>query len=315
MPELKELFDMVSQKVEPDLEAWREQERRQRRSARHRRIGAFALVAALGVAAAVIFMMSRPREDRSVDVGRSVDDGIVPTYEAMAGVWLNQGPSPGWSGLMAQFGRDGSFAFDAEGELGVSPANVGTYEIDGHVVTFTSGSGGDTCSTGESFSMRVGVRDDGRLHGVMLEEGCRTAKDTEFLWTRVSPASDAGSAITTEATGAIEQPTDLFSARGTWLLEGTGHVLRIDGSGTYAIDDDGQLASDPFDEGSIELNGRRLALTSGTASRGCEEGARWVWGGVVKDPSGTVMRGSTREDACGHGVDDEELIWIRISAP
>jgi hypothetical protein len=314
MPELKEVFDVVSQKVEPDLEAWREQERRQRRTARNRRIGVFALVAALGVAAAVISMASRPQEERTVDVGHPVD-GSVPTNEAMAGLWLNQGPSPGWSGLMAQFGRDGSFAFDAEGELGVSPANVGTYEIDGHVVTFTSGSGGDTCSTGESFSMRVGVRDDGQLHGVMLEDGCRTAKDTEFIWTRVSPASDAGTAITTDATGVLEPPADLFSLRGTWLLQGTGLVLRIDWSGTYAVDDAGQLASEPFDEGTVELNGRRLTLTSGASSRGCDEGARWVLGGVITKPSGEVMRGSTREDGCGHGVDGTDLIWIRISAP
>ena len=313
MPELKEVFDMVSQKVEPDLEAWREQERRHRRIARNRRIGAFALVAALGVAAAVISMKSRPKEDRTHDVGHAVD-GTVPTNETMAGLWLNQGPS--WPGLMAQFGRDGSFAFDDQGELGVSPANVGTYQIDGHVVTFTSGSGGDTCSTGESFSMWVGVRDDDQLHGVMLEEGCRAAKDTEFIWTRVSPASEAGTAITTGATGgALEPPTDLFSLRGTWLLEGTGQVLRIDWSGTYAIDDAGQLASDPFDEGSVELKGRRLTLTSDASSRGCDEGARWVWGGVNTDPSGEVMRVSTRRDGCGHGVDGTELLWIRISAP
>jgi hypothetical protein len=31
MPELKEVFDMVSQKVEPDLDSWNQQERRQRR--------------------------------------------------------------------------------------------------------------------------------------------------------------------------------------------------------------------------------------------------------------------------------------------
>jgi hypothetical protein len=315
MPELKEVFDMVTKQTEPDLDSWNQQEQRQRRTVRNRKIGAFALVAALGVAAGLISMMSGPQEDRTVDVGGSVVDGTaVPTNETMAGVWLNRGPSPGWSGLMAQFGQDGSFAFDAEGELGVSPANVGTYEIDGRVVTFTSGFGGDTCSTGESFSMRVGVRDDGQLLGLMLEAGCGTAKDTEFIWTRVSPASDAGIAITTDATGALEPPTDLFSLRGTWLLEGTGHVLRIDWSGTYAIDDAGQLASDPFDEGSVELNGRRLTLTSDASSRGCDEGARWVWGGVVTGSSGEVMRGSTREDGCGHSVDDAELIWIRISA-
>jgi hypothetical protein len=76
-------------------------------------------------------------------------------------------------------------------------------------------------------------------------------------------------------------------------------VLRIGWSGTYAIDDAGWLASDPFDEGSVELNGRRLTLTSGASSRGGDEGARWVLGGVVTEPSGEVMRGGSTRRSLG----------------
>jgi Tol biopolymer transport system component len=54
MPELKEVFDMVSQKVEPDADAWKQQDDRHRRATRNRRVGAFALVAAMGIVAAVI---------------------------------------------------------------------------------------------------------------------------------------------------------------------------------------------------------------------------------------------------------------------
>ena len=54
MPELKEVFEMVTKQSEPDLDSWREQEQRQRSTARNRRIGAFALVAAIGVVAIVI---------------------------------------------------------------------------------------------------------------------------------------------------------------------------------------------------------------------------------------------------------------------
>jgi Tol biopolymer transport system component len=54
--ELKELFDMVTSKTEPDLDAWREQEERQRKRANRRRGAAFAVaavVAGVAIVAAV----------------------------------------------------------------------------------------------------------------------------------------------------------------------------------------------------------------------------------------------------------------------
>lgn len=68
MPELKEVFDMVTKHTEPDLDSWKEQDQRQRRTARNRKIGAFALVAAL-LAVAAIVAITLPREDRTTDTG------------------------------------------------------------------------------------------------------------------------------------------------------------------------------------------------------------------------------------------------------
>ena len=53
MADLKEIFDMVTNKTEPDLDAWQQQERRQRRRAFGRRTAAFA-VAAVVLAAAIV---------------------------------------------------------------------------------------------------------------------------------------------------------------------------------------------------------------------------------------------------------------------
>jgi Tol biopolymer transport system component len=64
MPELKEVYDMVTKQTEPDLSSWNDQERRQRRTGRNRRIGAFALVAAILALAATI-AITLPRDDRS----------------------------------------------------------------------------------------------------------------------------------------------------------------------------------------------------------------------------------------------------------
>jgi Tol biopolymer transport system component len=75
MPELKEVFDVVTKQTEPDLDSWREQEQRQRRTARNRRVGAFALVAALGIVATLIAVNSLPDRRGTDQVG---DDPTVP---------------------------------------------------------------------------------------------------------------------------------------------------------------------------------------------------------------------------------------------
>ncbi len=54
MPELREVFEMATRQIEPDVDTWREQEARQRRRSRNRRTGVYALVAPLVIAATVI---------------------------------------------------------------------------------------------------------------------------------------------------------------------------------------------------------------------------------------------------------------------
>jgi tricorn protease-like protein len=61
MPELKELFTIVTHEVEPAADAWIEQERRQRRTVHTRKAAAIALVAAVIVGIAVFAVVSRPR--------------------------------------------------------------------------------------------------------------------------------------------------------------------------------------------------------------------------------------------------------------
>ena len=64
MPELKEVFEMVTKQIEPDVDPWKEQEQRQRQMARNRRAGAFGLVAAIAAAAAVIAISAIRPDDR-----------------------------------------------------------------------------------------------------------------------------------------------------------------------------------------------------------------------------------------------------------
>lgn len=59
MAELKELFDMVTEQKKPELGSWQEQERRQRRATRNRKLGAYGAVAALIAGLAVFALVAR----------------------------------------------------------------------------------------------------------------------------------------------------------------------------------------------------------------------------------------------------------------
>lgn len=69
MPELREVFQMTTKQIEPDVDAWREQERHQRRSGRNKKIGAFAVAAAIGLVAVVLIVVNRPGTETAIPGG------------------------------------------------------------------------------------------------------------------------------------------------------------------------------------------------------------------------------------------------------
>jgi hypothetical protein len=83
MAELREVFEMTTKQVEPDLDSWRDQERRQGRGRQRRRLGALAVAAAIGVAAIVLVLVTRPGETAPAPPGNDgpavypVDPGAV----------------------------------------------------------------------------------------------------------------------------------------------------------------------------------------------------------------------------------------------
>lgn len=54
MTELKEVFEMTTKQMEPDQDSWNQQERRQRRTARNRKVGALVVAAAIGLAVVLL---------------------------------------------------------------------------------------------------------------------------------------------------------------------------------------------------------------------------------------------------------------------
>jgi Tol biopolymer transport system component len=80
MPDLREVYEMVKQQTQPDMDSWAEQERRIRRAGRNRKIGAFALVAAIAVAA-FVFVMYDPGDDQSAIQPATDPESPAPVVE------------------------------------------------------------------------------------------------------------------------------------------------------------------------------------------------------------------------------------------
>ena len=64
MPELREVFEMTTKQMgEPDLDSWQEQENRQRKASRNKKIGAIAVAAVLVIAGVVVGVNARSSDD------------------------------------------------------------------------------------------------------------------------------------------------------------------------------------------------------------------------------------------------------------
>lgn len=79
MPELREVFEMVTKQTEPDVDAWREQEGRQRRKSRNRRWGAYAVAAAIGIVAVVVVIRAGDEGTGTQPGDRGTDTAEIPT--------------------------------------------------------------------------------------------------------------------------------------------------------------------------------------------------------------------------------------------
>ena len=83
MPEMREVFEMVTKQTEPDVDAWREQERRQRRASRNRKLGALAVAAAIGVVATVVVIRAADEGTGTQPGGQGTDTNGIPTEQAI----------------------------------------------------------------------------------------------------------------------------------------------------------------------------------------------------------------------------------------
>jgi Tol biopolymer transport system component len=129
MAELKEVFDMVTKQTEPDQDSWRQQDERQRRMMRNRRWSAIALVAAMIGLAAIVFVVSRPKDEGAAAHNPPASDVRFGTTAPIGAQIVGLDGTP-----MQQV--PGSFSA-AEG-LALSPdGNTIAYETAGEIHTVT----------------------------------------------------------------------------------------------------------------------------------------------------------------------------------
>ena len=81
MTELREVFEMVTKQTEPDLDSWKQQEDRQRRTSRNRKFGALAVAAVIAVAAVVVVIraVDEPTEPQPGGQSTAQPTGPIPT--------------------------------------------------------------------------------------------------------------------------------------------------------------------------------------------------------------------------------------------
>jgi Tol biopolymer transport system component len=84
--DLREVFEMATRNIEPNLHEWNEQERRQRRVARNRRIGAISLSAALAVVVGLFVLRGLDATDQGKETNKVA--GRPATLPSEPGVYL-----------------------------------------------------------------------------------------------------------------------------------------------------------------------------------------------------------------------------------
>jgi hypothetical protein len=287
------------------------------------RLGGYALIAALVIAGAVIVIAALQRDERP-PVSRPAEgeapaprpDGAPPSVEALQGIWLQDRETGGARPLMARFSADGTFSFGSA--LDTDAWISGTYEVDGPAIRFTATGG--SCGSRDVYTWSGGIVSEGRLElehrGTEDGSGvgvCPITTGDRFHFLRVSPASPAAADIEPGfyiGSGPITGETEPFDLEGYWLVQGTGHLLRVDLSGGYRMDDAGALADAPRDTGTLGVGRRTLTFTTGGGA-GCAEGDVMV---VTKARvQEGAIQGVVSRDDCGRGLEGAvTLLFLEV---
>jgi Tol biopolymer transport system component len=248
MSELREVFEMVTKQTEPDVDAWKDQERRQRKANRNKKIGAIAMAAALVIALVAIGVSTQGSDD--VQPGGSSDgstltpdgaeqtlsiidvgSGTATAFTAPAGAsdfdFTLDGSMVAYADVDAN-GNDQVFMMDADGsnarQLTRGKGDI-RVEVPG---TGTSGGRLDWSPDGSMIAYNRDTSDDPEIFTVRVSDGVST-RVTNEPQVAVDPggwAPDGGSIVFSTLDPTIPH----YSALSLDLTTGQTRLIVPDGS-------------------------------------------------------------------------------------
>jgi hypothetical protein len=155
----------------------------------------------------------------------------------------------------------------------------------------------------------VSISAEGRMRATEAghSAACADAVPGGEVWelTRVSPVSVAGAATKSGRPSSEPEPvTDPASLTGTWLLQGTGTLLTIDGSASYALQDLG-ATGDP-ETGNVAVR------PDGTVSFASDDvpACTAVYDSMTS--TGTVLDAEVRAGSCDRLAATSDT-WLRLN--
>jgi hypothetical protein len=244
----------------------------------------------------------------------------APTVVDLNGIWL-QVEDTSELGLLVRFRPDGRFAIDNGGQLHSDPAVLGTHRVDGDTITFTIG-GGHACTPGDSWAWRASLPENGRLKIAHPEEAagnCRVPTGTEWTLIRLLPRTyvEGSAAIRaiTEAGSGEGRPTTVTELAGIWFSPETP-LVALNRDGTFVIDSNGDIDTDPAVRGTFEVDGDTSTFTIG-GGHACVGGDTWTWQTSVSEEGLLhIVHGEEAKGNCRVPSGTEwDLIRVSPSSP
>jgi Tol biopolymer transport system component len=161
MPDVREVFDMVTQKAGPEPGALQRQGKKQRRRARNQKVVAIGLVAVIVVAGAVVFASSR--STGGATTASQPDSGFGSVYESDGEIFVR--------------GVDGSSVALTTGFLPV-------WSPDRTMIAFLRDPRGARHRTADPFILQLWlIRPDGSgLRKLAVERGCCVGASANLYW-------------------------------------------------------------------------------------------------------------------------------------
>ena len=273
MPDVQEVFRMATQKVRPDPGALERQFQGQRRRSRRRKMGGFAIAAAVlavGVVIAVTLLnggkgnpgpaVSKPPAKPAFPIGR------------VAGLWYEDAGSH-----LLSIQADGTYAIDDSGTIDTDPADRGTVTVVGRTLVFTSGAGARACDPGQGWvfdplKLKVDLGATVTMTSTTTKRSCLAVPGGATTWHNAAyrPASYSPPPATGSGT-----PVTAADEVGVFVLDGGSIIVHQSPNGSFAVYKDGTVANPPDVTGTWRvLPGGRLEWRYGTADPdlGCTKG-------------------------------------------